>query len=41
LAPLDVRGLIKDHLPGLILELQVARTEKRRVARLELGELHE
>ena len=39
--PLDVNGLVMDHLPGLVRDLIVARQEKRKAARLELGELHE
>lgn len=40
LAPMDVRGLVHDHLPLLVSDLARARTEKR-AARLEFGELHE
>jgi cysteine synthase len=41
IAPLDARGLVGDHLPGLIQDLAIARHEKRRAARLELGPLPE
>ncbi len=40
-APEDARDLIEDRIPGLAGDLEAARKEKRKAARLELGPLHE
>jgi hypothetical protein len=37
IAPLDAKGLVMSHLPGLVQDLAIARHEKRKAARLELG----
>jgi len=41
LAPADVKDLIEDRTSTLVWDLEAARKEKRKAARLELGPLHE
>lgn len=41
LAPADARELLRERIDPLVADLAAARAERRKAARLELGELHE
>jgi len=41
LAPTDVKGLVINHLSGLVQDLAIAREEKRKAARIVLDEIRE